>query len=44
MARDRFGGYAPGLWTFAVLLVVAALAVSLIRNGEKTEALADVPA
>jgi hypothetical protein len=32
IARDRFGSYGPGLWTFVVLLALAAIAIACIRN------------
>jgi len=45
IARDRFGGYGVGLWTFAVLLVAAALAMAFVREKpQEPERLANVPA
>jgi MFS family permease len=43
MTRDRFGSYGPGLFTFAFLLVLAAVAVAGV-GGVKTQRLSDVPA
>jgi MFS family permease len=44
MARDRLGSYAPGLWVFAGLLVVAAVAVACLRDSFKSLRGSDVPA
>jgi MFS family permease len=42
--RQSLGSYAPGLWAFTALLLLAALAVGCVRGGFKSEMLADVPA
>jgi MFS family permease len=36
IARDRFGSYVPGLWTFVVLLALAAIAIACVRNPANT--------